>query len=93
VDSIKEAASFNGVEVEGIDWFIPHQANLRMFQSISKTIKVPMERFYVTLHKYGNISSASCAIALDEAFATGASKRTTLSASLFSEEDSPGGAL
>ena len=58
--------------VEDIDWFIPHQANLRMFQAIAKTLSVPMERFYVTLNKYGNISSASCAIALDEAVRAGA---------------------
>lgn len=67
VDSIKEAVKHNGVNVEDVRWFIPHQANLRMFQSMAKSLKLPMERFYVTLHKYGNISSASCAIALDEA--------------------------
>ncbi len=71
VDCIKEAAEFNGVAVEDIRWFIPHQANLRMFQSMAKSLKLPMERFYVTLHKYGNISSASCAIALDEAVRDG----------------------
>jgi len=67
VDSIKEAASHNHIRLEEIDWFIPHQANFRMFKSMAKTMKVPIERFYVTLHKYGNISSASCAIAFDEA--------------------------
>ncbi len=43
-----------------------------MFQAMAKIMGVPMERFYVTLNKYGNISSASCAIALDEAIRTGA---------------------
>jgi len=71
VDSIKEAASFNNVAVEEIDWFIPHQANLRMFQSMAKILKISMDKFYVTLDKYGNISSASCAIALDEAVRDG----------------------
>jgi 3-oxoacyl-[acyl-carrier-protein] synthase III len=71
IDSIKEAAAFNHVGVEDIDWFIPHQANLRMFQSMAKTLKIPMEKFYVTLHKYGNISSASCAIAFAEAVKEG----------------------
>ena len=74
IESIKEACKANNVEVEDIDWFIPHQANLRMFQSIAKTLKIPMEKFYVTLHKYGNISSASCAIALDEAVRDGSIK-------------------
>ena len=71
VDSIREAVDHNGVKVEDVRWFIPHQANLRMFQSMAKSLKLPMERFYVTLHKYGNISSASCAIALDEAVRDG----------------------
>jgi len=74
VDSIKEAAEFNDVAVDDIAWFIPHQANLRMFQSMAKTLHIPMERFYVTLDKYGNISSASCAIALDEAIRDGSIK-------------------
>jgi len=78
VDSIKEAADFNNVAVEDIAWFIPHQANLRMFQSIAKTLHIPMERFYVTLDKYGNISSASCAIALDEAVQDGSIKPNDL---------------
>jgi 3-oxoacyl-[acyl-carrier-protein] synthase-3 len=67
VNSIKEAVDYNEVDLEDIRWFIPHQANLRMFQSIARTLKIPFDRFYVTLNKYGNISSASCAIALDEA--------------------------
>lgn len=71
VESIKEALTYNSVEIEDVSWFIPHQANLRMFQSMAKTLKVPMEKFYVTLDRYGNISSASCAIAFDEAVKDG----------------------
>jgi len=71
MESIKEAANSNNVAVEDISWFIPHQANIRMFQNISKSLKIPFERFYMTLQKYGNISSASCAIALDEAIRDG----------------------
>jgi 3-oxoacyl-[acyl-carrier-protein] synthase-3 len=71
VGSIKEAAAYNSVAIEDINWFIPHQANLRMFQSMAKSMGVSMDRFYVTLHKYGNISSASCAIAFDEAVRDG----------------------
>jgi 3-oxoacyl-[acyl-carrier-protein] synthase-3 len=78
VDSVKEAVEYNQVAVGDIDWFIPHQANLRMFQSMAKSLKVPMEKFYVTLHKYGNISSASCAIAFDEAVRDGSIKKDHL---------------
>ena len=78
IESIKEAVDFNQVSVKDVNWFIPHQANLRMFQSIAKSLKIPLEKFYVTLHKYGNISSASCAIALDEAVRDGSIKKSDL---------------
>jgi len=71
IESINEAADHNEVAVSDIDWLIPHQANIRMFQSISTSLKIPMEKFYMTIQKYGNISSASCAIALDEAIRDG----------------------
>jgi 3-oxoacyl-[acyl-carrier-protein] synthase-3 len=67
MDGIQESADFNRVEIDDIAWFIPHQANIRMFQHIAKSLKIPFEKFYLTLQKYGNISSASCAISLDEA--------------------------
>jgi len=71
MDGIKEAAEFNRVNIEDINWFIPHQANIRMFQHLAKSLKIPFEKFYLTLQKYGNISSASCAITLDEAVRNG----------------------
>jgi len=78
MNSIKEATETNGVDIQDIDWFIPHQANIRMFQYISNSLKIPFERFYMTVHKYGNISSASCAIALDEAVRDGSIKPADL---------------
>jgi len=78
VESIKEAAGFNDVNIEDINWIIPHQANLRMFQYISKSLNIPFGRFYLTLQKYGNISSASCAISLDEAVRDGSIKENDL---------------
>jgi len=71
MDAIREAAEHNRVAEKDIAWFIPHQANIRMFQYISQSMHIPFEKFYMTLHKYGNISSASCAIALDEAVRDG----------------------
>ena len=71
VEGIKEAVEYNHVDIVDINWFIPHQANIRMFQHIAKSLKIPFEKFYLTLHKYGNISSASCAISLDEAVRDG----------------------
>ena len=78
MDGIKEAAEFNQINIEDINWFIPHQANIRMFQHLAKSMKIPFERFYLTLQKYGNISSASCAISLDEAARDGSIKPADL---------------
>jgi 3-oxoacyl-[acyl-carrier-protein] synthase-3 len=78
IESIKEAIEYNHVNVEDVTWFIPHQANIRMFQNIAKSLKIPFERFYLTLQKYGNISSASCAISLDEAVRDGSIKTNDL---------------
>lgn len=78
IEAIQEALEFNHVKVEDVNWFIPHQANIRMFQNIARTLKVPFERFYLTLQKYGNISSASCAISLDEAVRDGSVKADDL---------------
>jgi len=78
IEAIKEGLEFNRLKVEDVNWFIPHQANIRMFQNIAKSLEVPLERFYLTLHKYGNISSASCAISLDEAVRDGSVKHGDL---------------
>ena len=78
MDAINEAAEHNNIPVAAIDWMIPHQANIRMFQNISQTMAVPMEKFYITLHKFGNISAASCAIALDEAARDGSLQKEQL---------------
>ena len=74
VESAREAAEFNGISIKDIRWFIPHQANNRMIQAIAKGLNVAIERFYITIDRYGNSSSASCAIALDEAVRDGSVK-------------------
>ncbi|MEJ2696408.1 MAG: ketoacyl-ACP synthase III [Candidatus Sulfobium sp.] len=50
---------------------IPHQANLRIIQATAKRLKLPMEKVFVNIEKYGNTSAASVAIALDEAVRAG----------------------
>ena len=71
-ESCREAVSANGVEISDVDLFVPHQANSRIIQGVAKNLKVAEEKFYMTIHKYGNSSSASCAAALDEAIRSGA---------------------
>ncbi|KMY67999.1 3-oxoacyl-ACP synthase [Desulfocarbo indianensis] len=70
-DSAIRVIEGNGYSLGQVRHFIPHQANLRMLQAVAKRLDVPFEKFVVTVDKYGNISSASCAIALDEAIRSG----------------------
>jgi 3-oxoacyl-[acyl-carrier-protein] synthase-3 len=60
-----------GLSIEDISCVIPHQANLRIIEGIADRLKIPLEKFYVNLDKYGNTSAAAVAIALDEANRSG----------------------
>jgi 3-oxoacyl-[acyl-carrier-protein] synthase-3 len=55
-----------GMEVDDIDWLFPHQANIRIIESAAKRLGIPMDRVAVTLDRYGNNSSATIPIAIDE---------------------------
>jgi 3-oxoacyl-[acyl-carrier-protein] synthase-3 len=54
-----------------INLVIPHQANIRIIESLAGSLKIPMERVYVNLDRFGNTSSASIPLALDEARRSG----------------------
>lgn len=56
-----------GLTIADIKCVIPHQANLRIIEGIADRLRIPIERFYVNLDRYGNTSAAAVAIALDEA--------------------------
>jgi len=66
-ESVLETLAVNNIKNSEIDLLIPHQANLRIIQAIAKRLDLPEEKVYVNIHKYGNTSSASIPIALDEA--------------------------
>ncbi|HOE16968.1 MAG TPA: beta-ketoacyl-ACP synthase III [Syntrophorhabdaceae bacterium] len=70
-EASEEAVAANGYAIGDVDVIIPHQANLRIMQGMAKKLKVPMEKVYMTIEKYGNISSATVPIALDEAVRDG----------------------
>ncbi len=77
-EAAEEAASFNGVRLADVKWIIPHQANLRILQQMAKRLDVSFEKVYLTIEKYGNISSATIPIALDEAVRNGSIKKGDL---------------
>ncbi|MBI3087506.1 MAG: ketoacyl-ACP synthase III [Candidatus Omnitrophica bacterium] len=60
---------------EDVDWFIPHQANIRIIQAVAKRADIPMEKVFINVERYGNTSAASNLIALYEATQNGPVKR------------------
>ncbi|MBM7613621.1 beta-ketoacyl-ACP synthase III [Alkaliphilus hydrothermalis] len=74
----KEALSRAGYDLEDIDFLIPHQANIRIIEGSAKRLKLPMDKVYVNLDKYGNMSAASVPVALDEAVRNGKIKKNDL---------------
>ena len=75
VRSMSEAAdrALDGARLTGndIDLMIPHQANVRIIEATAKHANIPMEKVYVNVDRFGNTSSASIPIALDEAIECG----------------------
>ena len=75
VRSMSEAAdrALDGARLTGndIDLLIPHQANVRIIEATAKHSGIPMEKVYVNVDRFGNTSSASIPIAIDEAIEKG----------------------
>lgn len=63
---VKEVLEMAGRTVEEIDYYLLHQANMRIIESVAKRLKAPLEKFPMNLSRCGNTSSASIPILLDE---------------------------
>lgn len=74
-DGITEILKRANKTIDDIDVIIPHQANLRIINNVSRKLKLESGKMYVNLDKYGNTSAASIAIALSEGFESGVFKR------------------
>jgi len=66
-ESSEEAVRRAGLTMQEVDVVIPHQANIRIIDAAAKRFDIPVERFVTNLDRYGNTSSASIPLALDEA--------------------------
>lgn len=62
IESLKEA----GLSREDVDYLIPHQANIRIIDATGRRLKLPPEKVFVNIHKYGNMSVATIPVGLDE---------------------------
>jgi 3-oxoacyl-[acyl-carrier-protein] synthase-3 len=69
---IEEALSFNGLSLDQIKLFIPHQANLRINQFSAAKLGLPEEKFFSNIERYGNTTAGSIPIAMGEALEQGA---------------------
>ena len=77
-DAINNVIYKGGVELKDIDLFIPHQANIRIIESATKKLGLPKEKFFTNLERYGNTSTASVPLALNEAHEKGIIKNGSL---------------
>ena len=78
VDAAKIALEKAGLTIDDIACVIPHQANVRIIEAIADRLKIPIDKFFVNLDRYGNTSAAAVAIALDEANRSGRIKTRRL---------------
>jgi 3-oxoacyl-[acyl-carrier-protein] synthase-3 len=67
IDAAKNAIKLAKLDTKDIDFLIPHQANIRIIEAIAERVHVPRERIIVNLQEYGNTSSATIPLAVDEA--------------------------
>lgn len=70
-DIIGETLAANNMQVDDIDWLIPHQANIRIINAIGTRTNIPPQKVIVTLQQHGNTSAASIPLALDQAVRDG----------------------
>lgn len=72
---VEEALQANQLTHQQIDWFVPHQANLRIIQAMANKLDLSMDKVVVTVDQHGNTSAASVPLALDTAIRDGRIQR------------------
>jgi 3-oxoacyl-[acyl-carrier-protein] synthase-3 len=77
-DVIEDAFAATGFTPADIDWFVPHQANVRIMDSTARKFGIPQEKMIRTVDRHGNTSAASIPLALAEASDDGRIKRGDL---------------
>ena len=74
-DSVNKVLDETGLSMDDIKYIVPHQANFRIIQSAAKKLHTDLDKFYINLERYGNTSSASVPIALNEMYEKGMLKK------------------
>lgn len=74
-EAAEEVLAAAGLDKTDLDFFIPHQANIRIIDAAAKRLGLPMEKVLVNVDRYGNTSTASIPLALEEAVRSGRIKK------------------
>lgn len=77
-EAVHEVCAKAGVTIDDISLLIPHQANLRISEGVQKALKLPDERVYNNIQRYGNTTAATIPIAYDECKKSGRIKKGDL---------------
>jgi 3-oxoacyl-[acyl-carrier-protein] synthase III len=80
-EALYKAFEVNNVTVDDVDLFVFHQANIRINDMIAKQLKIPPEKIFNTIQKFGNTTAATIPLGLDEALKVGKLKKGMLVAS------------
>ncbi len=67
VEMTEKVLADANLNAEDITWVVPHQANLRILEALSRKLKIPMEKFILNIEERGNTSAATVPSALDQA--------------------------
>jgi len=77
-EAVKNSLNKAGLTEKDIDLLIPHQANIRIINTVAEKLKLPMEKIFININKYGNTSAASIPIALSEAISENRIKKNDI---------------
>ncbi len=77
-EAFEKALAKTHLKVSDISLLIPHQANMRIIDAVGRRLEFPLEKTYINVQKYGNISAATTIVALDEALSEGRVKKNDL---------------
>lgn len=75
VEGVEESLKLSGLQLSDVDWYIPHQANLRIIDSVAKKLGLDESKVIVTVDHHGNTSAASIPLALAESCENGKLKK------------------
>ena len=76
--AIIEAIDYNNITIDDVDWFVPHQANIRILEAVSKKVGLSKDKVIITVDKHANTSAASIHLALYDAVKEGKIKKGDL---------------